>query len=59
MEINTLPGLNAQISDLCIMAKAEGMQYAILINEILNLAYDRCGLPLEESVPAAVAAKHG
>jgi hypothetical protein len=38
------------------MAKAEGMQYAILITEILNLAYDRYGLPIEEKVPEAVAA---
>jgi D-alanine-D-alanine ligase len=52
LEINTLPGVNPDVSDLCIMAKAEGMQYAILINEILNLAYDRCGLPLE-AAPAA------
>jgi hypothetical protein len=26
------------------------MQYSILINEILNLAYDRYGLPFEEKV---------
>jgi D-alanine-D-alanine ligase len=54
IEINTLPGVNPDVSDLCIMAKAEGMQYAILINEILNLAYDRYGLPLEEK-PAGPA----
>jgi len=44
MEINTLPGLNPQISDLCIMASAEGMEYTTLINEILNLALDRYGI---------------
>ena len=44
MEINTLPGLNPTVSDLCIMARAEGMHYADLINEILNLAVDRYGL---------------
>jgi D-alanine-D-alanine ligase len=57
LEINTLPGVNPEVSDLCIMAKAEGMSYAILINEILNLSYDRYGLPLEENGP--VTAKPG
>jgi D-alanine-D-alanine ligase len=53
MEINTLPGVNPEVSDLCIMAKAEGMQYAILINEILNLGYERSGLPYDEQAAAA------
>lgn len=44
MEINTLPGLNPTVSDLCIMARAEGMHYTDLINEILNLAVNRYGL---------------
>jgi hypothetical protein len=56
LEINTLPGVNPDVSDLCIMAKAEGMQYSILINEILNLAYDRYGLPLEEKAPVMAMA---
>jgi D-alanine-D-alanine ligase len=43
MEINTLPGLNPTVSDLCIMARAEGMHYTDLINEILSLAVDRYG----------------
>jgi D-alanine-D-alanine ligase len=46
MEINTLPGLNPTVSDLCIMARAEGMPYVDLINEILNLAIDRYGLAI-------------
>lgn len=41
LEINTLPGLNPIVSDLCIMARAEGMCYTDLINEILYLAADR------------------
>jgi D-alanine-D-alanine ligase len=41
LEINTLPGLNPRLSDLCIMAQAEGFDYADLINEILNLALGR------------------
>jgi D-alanine-D-alanine ligase len=41
LEINTLPGLNPTLSDLCIMAQAGGLQYDDLINEILNLAVER------------------
>ncbi len=47
MEINTLPGLNPLISDLCIMAAAENMSYQTLITEILYLAADRYGLPYD------------
>ena len=41
LEINTLPGLNPVVSDLCIMAQAEGIPYTDLINEILYLAVER------------------
>jgi D-alanine-D-alanine ligase len=41
LEINTLPGLNPTVSDICIMAKAEGMRYTDLINEVLYLAVER------------------
>jgi D-alanine-D-alanine ligase len=41
MEINTLPGLNPVVSDICIMAHSEGMEYTRLINEILLLAAER------------------
>jgi D-alanine-D-alanine ligase len=44
LEINTLPGLNPTVSDLCIVARSEGMHYTDLINEILNLAVHRYGL---------------
>lgn len=44
LEINTLPGLNPSISDLCIMADAEGLPYAHLILEILDMAAARFGL---------------
>jgi D-alanine-D-alanine ligase len=47
LEINTLPGLNPQVSDLCIMAKAEDMPYNVLITEILYLAASRYGLIFE------------
>ena len=46
MEINTLPGLNPELSDLCLMAAAEGLTYQTLITEILYLAAERFGLPL-------------
>ncbi|MFL7795241.1 MAG: D-alanine--D-alanine ligase [Anaerolineae bacterium] len=44
LEINTLPGLNPIVSDLCIMARADGLPYADLINEVLRLAMRRYGL---------------
>jgi len=44
LEINTLPGINPTISDLCIMARAEGMPYQELVNDILELAARRWGL---------------
>jgi D-alanine--D-alanine ligase len=47
LEINTLPGLNPEISDLCIMAAAEGMEYDVLIQEILYLGAERFGLPFD------------
>ncbi|HEX7974041.1 MAG TPA: hypothetical protein VF498_06510 [Anaerolineales bacterium] len=50
MEINTLPGLNPSISDMCIMAQAEGLEYGDLILEILYLAasrYDLIKLPVQ------------
>jgi D-alanine-D-alanine ligase len=46
MEINTLPGLNSGISDICIMAAVEGMEYQTLITEILYLAAERYEMPL-------------
>lgn len=45
LEINTLPGLNPSLSDLCIMAAAEGLDYQVLISEILYLAAERYGMP--------------
>ena len=41
LEINTLPGLNPQLSDLCIMAATEGISHQTLITEILYLAAER------------------
>jgi D-alanine-D-alanine ligase len=44
LEINTLPGLNPSVSDVCIMARAEGLPYNHLILEILDLAAARFGM---------------
>ena len=44
MEINTLPGLNPIVSDIIISARAEGVAYATVIGEILNLALGRYGM---------------
>jgi D-alanine-D-alanine ligase len=52
LEINTLPGLNPAVSDLCIMAAAEGVAYEHLITEILYLAAARHGLhPVNVPLP--------
>lgn len=48
MEINTLPGLNPALSDLCIMAATEGMTHHTLITEILYLAAERFQMPVPE-----------
>lgn len=48
LEINTLPGLNPSVSDLCIMAASEGMSYDVLISEILYLGAERFGLSYEQ-----------
>ena len=47
LEINTLPGLNPLVSDLCIMAAAEGVEYDVVIQEILYLGAERFGLPFD------------
>lgn len=44
MEINTLPGLTPDFSDLCVLARAGGMSYQDLILEILYLGASRYGL---------------
>ena len=44
MEINTLPGLTPDYSDLCLQAKAENIRYEDLILDILYLAAGRWGM---------------
>ena len=55
MEINTLPGLNPALSDLCIQAASEGMTYQTLITEILYLAAERYHMPLPEKASSQEA----
>ena len=44
MEINTLPGLTPDYSDLCLQSSAEGIRYEDLILEILYLGASRWGM---------------
>jgi D-alanine-D-alanine ligase len=44
MEINTLPGLTPDYSDLCLQSAAEGIRYEDLILEILYLGASRWGM---------------
>lgn len=44
LEVNPLPGLNPEYSDLCLEAAADGWSYTQLINRILDLAAERYGL---------------
>lgn len=44
LEINPLPGLNPEYSDLCIEARAYGWSYEELVNQILEEAAEREGL---------------
>lgn len=41
LEINPLPGLNREYSDLCIEARAHGWEYERLVNTILDTAITR------------------
>ena len=41
LEVNPLPGLNPQHSDLPIMARAMGIEYTELIGRIVQAATDR------------------
>jgi D-alanine-D-alanine ligase len=44
LEINTLPGLTPDYSDLCLQAQAEGITYNDLLLEILYLGASRWGM---------------
>ncbi len=53
LEINTLPGLTAGYSDLCLQAAAEGIRYEDLILEILYLGASRWGMVAPREAPPA------
>jgi len=42
IECNPLPGMTPDFSDLCVMAKVEGLDYASLVAEIMAPAVHRC-----------------
>jgi D-alanine-D-alanine ligase len=44
LEVNPLPGLNPDYSDLCVEAKAHGWAYERLINTMVELAAERQGV---------------
>ncbi len=49
LEINALPGINPELSDLCIYTRMLGIPYEWLINRILDLACARYGLPTSDA----------
>jgi D-alanine-D-alanine ligase len=52
MEINTLPGMTPDYSDLCLQAASEGIRYEDLVLDILYLAAGRWGMLEAREVPA-------
>lgn len=51
MEINTLPGLTPDYSDLCLQAKAQGISYNDLILDILYLGASRWNMVAARELP--------
>jgi D-alanine--D-alanine ligase len=51
IEINTLPGLTPDYSDLCLQAKAEGIRYEDIILDILYLGASRWGMLEPRDLP--------
>ncbi len=57
LEINTLPGLTPNYSDLCLIANADDISYDDLILEILYLGASRWGLIEPRALPSATNKK--
>lgn len=57
IEINTLPGLTPDYSDLCLQAKAEGIRYEDLILDILYLGASRWGMVAPRELPSINSTK--
>ena len=51
LEINPLPGLTPNYSDLCLIANADGISYEDLIMEILYLGASRWGMLEPHEIP--------
>jgi len=51
LEINTLPGLTPNYSDLCLQSDAEGIRYEDLVLEILYLGASRWGMVEPRELP--------
>lgn len=51
LEVNPLPGLNPDSSDLVILAQMSGWSYAQLIQSILNAALERMASPAAITIP--------
>lgn len=48
IEVNPIPGLNPVSSDLVIMARLLGIEYASLVKKIIRISFERCGLNYEK-----------
>jgi D-alanine-D-alanine ligase len=59
LEINPLPGLTPDYSDLCLIANADGISYTDLILEILYLGASRWGLLEPREIPLPPPKKRG
>ena len=59
IEINTLPGLTPDYSDLCLEAKAEGISYEDLILDILYLGASRWGMVEARELPPTQPKRNG
>ena len=59
LEINPLPGLTPDYSDLCLIAKADGISYEDLIMEILYLGASRWGMLEPHEIPPRLKKRPG
>lgn len=58
LEINTLPGLTPEFSDLCVISQAQGISYRELVLEILYLAASRFGMLQPNEAPQYATPVH-
>jgi len=59
LEINPLPGLTPDYSDLCLIANADGISYTDLILEILYLGASRWNMLAPREIPLPPPKKRG